>query len=154
MHIPTLYLDTSVIGGFFDDEWQEPTRELWRQMELGFFGFVTSAVTSRELEGGARPPIVELFERTFRPEMILDINDEIKELARAYLRAGILTEKYADDALHVAACVVWRADFLVSWNFTHLVNVRRRDAFNGINLLQGYPPVRIVTPKELLYEDR
>ncbi len=35
MRIPTLYLDTSVLGGYFDDEWKQPTQELWRQMENG-----------------------------------------------------------------------------------------------------------------------
>jgi hypothetical protein len=30
---PTLYLDTSVLGGYFDDEFKEATQELWRQME-------------------------------------------------------------------------------------------------------------------------
>ena len=32
-----LYLDTSVIGGYFDDEFEEATRELWRQKEAGRF---------------------------------------------------------------------------------------------------------------------
>jgi len=155
MHIPTLYLDTSVIGGFYDEDWQrEPTQELWRQMELGCFNFVTSVVTPRELYRGARQPILDLFERTFRPEMILDADDEVRKLARAYLRHGILTEKYLDDATHVAVCTVAQIKYLVSWNFKHLVNEQRRDAFNGINLLQGYRPVRIVSPRELIYEDR
>ncbi len=28
MHVPTLYLDTSTIGGYFDDEWKDATQEL------------------------------------------------------------------------------------------------------------------------------
>lgn len=35
MPATTLYLDTSVLGGYFDEEWQAATRELWRQMEAG-----------------------------------------------------------------------------------------------------------------------
>ena len=49
MPIPSLYLDTSVIGGYFDDEWQEATRELWRQMEAGQWRFFTSTVTAQEI---------------------------------------------------------------------------------------------------------
>ena len=41
----SLYLDTSVLGGYFDDEWQDATRELWQQMEAGKFRFLTSSVT-------------------------------------------------------------------------------------------------------------
>ena len=46
---PTLHLDTSVLGGHFDDECKEPTRELWRQMEAGQRCFQGSAITLDEL---------------------------------------------------------------------------------------------------------
>jgi hypothetical protein len=46
---------------------------------------------------------------------------------------------------------VHRVNHLVSWNYRHLVNVRREAGFNAVNLLQGYPPVSIVNPKELIY---
>ena len=49
---------------------------------------------------------------------------------------------YEDDAYHVAVCTVARIEYLVSWNFEHLANVRREAGFNAVNLLQGYPPVR------------
>jgi len=37
MEIFTLYLDTSIIGGCFDDEWKEATLELFRQASLGLY---------------------------------------------------------------------------------------------------------------------
>ena len=42
-------------------------------------------------------------------------------------------------------------DFLVSWNFKHMVNVRREAEFNSVNLLHAYLPVRIVSLLELIY---
>jgi len=151
MHIPTLYLDTSVVGGYFDDEWKDATKELWRQMEQGLFRFTTSVIMSQELIK-APESVQDLFARTFAsPEMILDVTDEMDDLAAAYIQKAVLPPKYTDDARHVAVCVVSRADYLVSWNFKHLVNVNRSDAFNAVNLLQGYQPVRIVNPLELIY---
>ena len=50
MPVPILYLDTSVIGGYFDDEWKDATQELWRQMEAGRFRFLSSDVTTQEIE--------------------------------------------------------------------------------------------------------
>jgi hypothetical protein len=41
----------------------------------------------------------------------------------------------------------------VSWNFKHLVNVRREEAFNAVNLLRGWPLVRIVSPKEIIHAE-
>jgi len=73
------------------------------------------------------------------------------ELADECLAQGIVTAKYEDDARHVAVCTVSRIDFLVSWNFKHLVNVQREAGFNSVNLLHGYPPVRIMNPLELIF---
>lgn len=58
---------------------------------------------------------------------------------------------YEDDAFHVAVCTVARLDYLVSWNFKDLANARRDSGFNAVNLLQGYPPVRIVAPTFLIH---
>ncbi len=147
-----LYLDTSVIGGYFDDEFEEATRELWRQKEAGRFRFTTSAVTRQEIEE-APADVRELMEETFPAADLLPLTVEAIELARAYLDAAVVPETYADDARHVAIAVVHELHLLVSWNFRHMVNVRRSDAFNAVNLLQGYPPIRIVSPLELIYDD-
>lgn len=138
MRLPTLYLDTSILGGYFDDEWKQPTRELWRQMESGLWRFVTSLVAAEELiEAPER--VRELFNSTFEAADVLNITEEIDHLAATYVAQGVVTPKYEDDARHVAACTVNRIDFLVSWNFRHMVNVQRETAFNGVNLLNGYP---------------
>jgi predicted nucleic acid-binding protein len=150
--IPILYLDTSVIGGYFDDEFKEATRELWRQMEAGKYRFVTSTVTADEL---AEAPIHvrDLWAGTFTPEMVLDVTDDMDQLAAAYMAQAILTPKYTDDARHVAACTVAQSDYLVSWNFKHLVNADRKKGFNAVNLLQGYSSISIINPLELIYDD-
>jgi len=64
---PVLYLDTSVIGGYFDNAFMEATRELWRQMEAGKYHFVTSTITADEL-AEAPANVRNLWADTFRPE--------------------------------------------------------------------------------------
>ena len=151
MKVPTLYLDTSVIGGYHDAEWMQDTRELWRQRETGWWRFIASGLVAEEVMD-APPEVRQLFEDTFdRATDLLAITDEIEELALAYLDARVVSVKFEDDARHVAICTVHRVNHLVSWNFKHLVNVRREAGFNAVNLLQGYPPVSIVNPKELIY---
>ena len=125
MKVPTLYLDTSILGGYFDDEFQEVTQELWRQWELGLFHFLTSSVVRAELQG-APDDVRSLFRDTFRDASeLIEFTDEMFELSRVYLTQAIVTPNYAVDARHVAVCSVQRLDFLVSWNFKHLVNVSR-----------------------------
>lgn len=152
MKIPVLYLDTSVIGGYFDEEFKDSTRALWRQMKAGKYRFATSLVTAEEL-AKAPAKIRELWADTFTPEMVLDVTDEMEKLAAAYMKQVVLPPKYSDDARHVAACTVAGIDYLVSWNFKHLVNVDRQKGFNAVNLLQGYSAISIVNPLELIYGD-
>ena len=150
MRIQSLYLDTPVIGGYHDTEWMADTRELWRQARAGQWRLVTSIVTEAELKN-APTNVRETFASTFDAGNILDTSPGIEELAQAYLAAGVVPIKFADDALHVAMATVHAVRLVVSWNFKHLVNVRREDGFNAVNLLHGWPSVRIVSPKEIIY---
>lgn len=151
MHIPTLYLDSSVIGGYFDEQFKEATQELWKQAENGLYKFRVSILVADEMENAPKQ-VQELFQKTFAEEdSLFNFDQEMDNLAKLYLRQGVVTQKYAEDAGHVAACTVARIDYLVSWNFKHLVNVRREAGFNAVNLLQGHPSVRILSPLELIY---
>lgn len=147
-----LYLDTSVLGGYFDEEWQAPTRELWRQMEDAKFRFLTSTVTVVELTE-APERVRKLFSETFPSENILEVTALSEDLASAYMSRQVLTPKYTDDARHVAICSLAKVEYLVSWNFRHLVNVEREKGFNAVNRLRGHQPIRIVNPLELIYGD-
>jgi predicted nucleic acid-binding protein len=149
---PILYLDTSVIGGYFDDEFKEATRELWRQMEAGKYRFVTSPLVGQEA-ADAPEEVRHLLTSTFTQDDLLPLSLEAQELAAAYMAQKVVPAKYEDDALHVAIAVVGGIQVIVSWNFKHLVNFQREAGFNGVNLLQGYPSVRILSPLELIYDD-
>ena len=149
--VPILYLDTSVVGGYYDDEWKDATRELWAQRDAGHWRFATSVITFDEITQ-APAEVSGLFQRTFTdPADMLMVTDEMEDLAAEYLAAKVVSPKFTDDARHVAVVSVLRLPHLVSWNFKHLVNVQREAGFNAVNLLQGYPPVRIVTPLQLIY---
>jgi hypothetical protein len=41
-------------------------------------------------------------------------------------------------------------DFLVSYNYEHIVKIKTIDKVTGVNLLLGYPTPRIVIPEEVL----
>lgn len=154
MKIPTLYLDTSVIGGCFDEEFKAATRELFKQADLGLYQLYASVVTEAEIQA-APNNVKKLFATTFgEAAQILPLTAEAETLARAYLSAKVVSPNYADDARHVAIATVEQVSLIVSWNFKHLANYQRETGFNGVNLLQGYRPVRILTPLELIYGDQ
>ena len=147
----TLYLDNSVIGGYFDSEFENATRRLWTLAEDGQFRFVVSVVTQQEAVL-APPDVVQLFARTFPDDsLLLSLTDRAEQLAQAYLAAGILTAKFIDDARHVAIATTHGIGIIVSWNFKHLANYQRESRFNRVNSVYGYPAVRIISPSELVY---
>jgi predicted nucleic acid-binding protein len=152
MHALGLYLDTSVIGGYYDTEFMGDTRALWRLREAGRFRFITSQLVFQEI-AGAPERVRELMRTTFEPGDVLERTAEVEELAQAYLTQKVVPPDYDDDARHVAICAVARIGYLVSWNFKHLANVRRESGFNAVNLLQGYPSLRIVAPTFLIHGD-
>jgi len=80
-----------------------------------------------------------------RPEVIL--------LRDAYLDAGIVGEQFADDATHVAAATVARADAIASWNFRHIVRLDKMRLYNQVNLQNGFGLLSIVTPLEVRFDD-
>jgi hypothetical protein len=83
-----------------------------------------------------------------------DIEPDALELQHAYIAEGILTEKWYDDALHVALATVAECDVIVSWNFKHIVNFRKIPLFNAVNVLKGYRQIAIHSPLEVInYEE-
>jgi predicted nucleic acid-binding protein len=150
MHEFSLYLDTSVIGGYFDPEFMADTVSLWRLKEAGLFRFISSQLVIDEI-ASAPERVRDLMRRSFAPKDVLEVSVEMQDLAAAYLAQKVVPVRFADDAQHVAVCSVARIDYLVSWNFKHLVNARRESGFNAVNLLHGFPSVHIVAPTFLIH---
>jgi predicted nucleic acid-binding protein len=153
MPAQTLYLDTSVIGGYHDAEFMADTRALWRLMERGAYRFYTSRVAMNELRG-APLAVRELAARAFSdPARILDVSADAFALAQAYLAAGVVPAKFGDDAVHVAVATCQGIGVIVSWNFKHLASFHRNERFNAVNLLHRRPNIRILPPSVLLNPD-
>ena len=85
---------------------------------------------------------------------IVEISNEAKALAKAYVVAGALGQASTADATHVAIATVVSADLIVSWNFKHIVNFDRIKKFNGVNSLQGYTAIDIRSLMEVAYGEQ
>lgn len=149
-----IYVDTSVFGGCFDEEFREDSRALFDVAQEGKAMLLISDVLLDELRGAPEEVFslienlpVACFERITQ-------NTECGSLANLYMSAGVVGQGAAADALHVAVATVWQSDVIVSWNFKHLVNLEKVRGFNAVNLKEGYPSIDIRSPREvLLYEE-
>ena len=83
------------------------------------------------------------------PIAVMPLPAGCSSLADEYIKAGIIPGRYKNDALHAAVAVWHDLDVIVSWNMTHLVNVRKVEQINAVNRRLGYPVIRIHTPEEV-----
>ena len=148
-----IYTDTSVLGGCEDEEFAEHSIRLMESFVRGDRVLVLSPLTVQELTtapAAVRRRLASVPEAHIEA---LQLDAEARELAEAYLAAGVLTSKMRADAQHIAIATVGRVDVLVSWNFKHIVNLRRIHGYNSVNLRQGYPMIEIRTPREVLQDE-
>jgi predicted nucleic acid-binding protein len=149
-----VYIDTSVFGGYFDDEFSAHTIPLFNRLKNNEFTLLFSTVTQDELENA--PEKVKNFVKNIRVinTEFLDLTDEAVSLATEYISEKVVGQTSFADCLHIALATISRADFLISWNFKHIVNVQRIRGYNSINIKNGYKQLEIRSPREFEnYED-
>jgi len=149
-----IYVDTSVIGGCCDPEFEIWSRGILLDFQGGIFSLLLSSLTDAEIRDA--PDEVKDIYGEFRecPHEFIELNLEAIELADAYLSHNILSENYPADARHIAMATVAGADVLVSWNFRHVVNFAKIQRFNAVNLEMGYKPIAIYSPREVTAHGR
>lgn len=148
-----VYADTSVFGGAFDEEFQEPTQKFFDQVKRGEFALVTSALVQDEI-ALAPAEVRHFFDEMLKFSDVAEVSGHALDLRDAYLHSRIVSPKYSDDALHVAVATVSGCALIVSWNFRHIVHFRKIPLYNAINAIHGYPQITIFSPLEVIrYED-
>lgn len=149
----SVYADTSVFGGIYDDDFQDESKEFFEEVKRGRFTLITSAVVRAEIES-APEKVKNYFNDMLEFSEIVDVSKEALQLRDAYLKAGIVTPKYSNDALHVALASVSTCSLIVSWNFKHIVHFEKIPLYNAVNILNGYSEIKIFSPLEVIkYEE-
>ena len=148
-----IYIDTSILGGLFDTEEPKRVNTAERLLQLisdGVYEGFVSLLTIEEILNAPekiRDKLkVKISETGLR---VLEETEESINLANAYLQDKAIPEKYRDDARHIAMGVFHELDYIVSWNYKHMVNIAVRRLVNSTNLRMGYNPIEIISPEEV-----
>jgi predicted nucleic acid-binding protein len=148
----SLYLETSVVGAYLDNG--EPFRRdltiRWWEHELSEYQAFSSLLVKREIERVAEPHRTGYL-KLIEPLPTLRMAEEVAILADGYLSRGIFHRKFLGDAMHVAFASFYKIDYLVTWNFGHLANVRRQARIRLFNTAAGFFVPMIVTPEFLVH---
>jgi predicted nucleic acid-binding protein len=149
----SIYLETSVVGAYLDNG--EPFRRdltiRWWEHEMSEYRAVISPLVTRELERIPEPHRTGYL-KLVEPLEQVDLTDNATILAEGYISRGIFHRKYIGDAMHVAVASFHKIDYLVTWNFGHLANVRRQARIRLFNTAAGFFVPMIVTPEFLVSE--
>jgi hypothetical protein len=146
--IMSLFLDTSVIGGYYDDVFMQDTRLLFQNINDGkYIAFVSSYII-KELEPAPEKVRNILKELDCK---LIQVIPEYEALADEYIKENVVGETNREDCVHIATATINNIDILVSWNFKHIVNVQRIKGYNSVNIKNGYKPLDIRNPKEVIF---
>jgi len=149
-----IYIDTSIVGGFFDEEFKIPTRKLFERLEKGEIVFVVSDLLELELIGAPEKVRELLYKYSNDNFERIELTEESVKLADVYIKEKVVGQTSLEDCRHIALATINRVDVLASWNFKHIVNLERIKGYNSINYRLGYQMLEIRSPKDLInYED-
>lgn len=108
----TLYLETSVVGAYLDND--DPFRRdltlRWWEYDMGEYQAFVSPLVYHELEQLAEP-YRSAYLNLIRPLPQLPLRDEATMLAAGYVGGGIFHRRFLADAFHVALASVHNIDF-------------------------------------------
>jgi predicted nucleic acid-binding protein len=80
---------------------------------------------------------------------VLPIHSDALLFAKRLMEEGLIPISEPEDASHIAQATLTQTDYLLSWNFAHLVNPQMKvRLFNAIDHW-GYPPPFLITPEEM-----
>ena len=148
-----IYIDTSVIGGYFDEEFKESTQKLFERLEKREIVFVISDLLELELIDAPKHVQELLYNFSSDKFERVSLSEEIILLADTYISAGVVGKTSLEDCRHIALATINKVDVLASWNFKHIVNLDRIKGYNSVNLRLGYPMIEIRSPKDLIHYD-
>ena len=151
--IKSAYLDTSVFGGYFDEEFSENTIPFFERIINENITVIVSELLEDELSG-ALDFVRRLFEEVLNGNsQYVNVTEEVERLADTYINEKVIGQTSYADCTHIALATINKADILASWNFKHIVNIDRIRGYNSVNLKLGYPILEIRTPKEIFKYD-
>jgi len=145
-----IYIDTSVIGGCYDEEFSEISNKLFYEFKKGIKIAVISDLTLLELKNAPVRVRNKLEEIPDNYKINILFTSEAEQLARRYIAEKVITINNLTDARHIALATINNIDILASWNFKHIINMTRIHGYNAINLKEGYHLLEIRAPRDIL----
>lgn len=145
-----IYIDTSVVGGYFDEEFKEATIKLFERLENNEVIFVVSDLLDLELLHAPAQVREHLLKYAADKFERVGLTEEAVKLADTYIAEKVVGKTSLEDCRHIALATINKVDVLASWNFKHIVNLDRIKGYNSVNLRSGFSMIEIRSPRDLI----
>ena len=145
-----IYIDTSVVGGYFDEEFKEATFKLFERLDNNEVIFVVSDLLDLELINAPQQVKEHLLKYSADKFQRVELAEEAVKLADTYIEEKVVGKTSLEDCRPIALATIHKVDVLASWNFKHIVNLDRIKGYNSVNLRLGYSMIEIRSPKDLV----
>lgn len=147
-----IYVESSVFGQYSNLADKQTAEELFKRFRTGRYRVVISELVESELKRAAKS-VKKLFNEmnNLKETEYLTITTEATDLQQAYLNAGVVGKNSANDALHVALATIAGCNLLTSFDRSHIVKSGKIWYFNQVNEQEGYTPINILFPAQVLY---
>ena len=134
------------------DAMREWTRQWWDH-ERRNYDLFTSVPVLEELERGRQPCRRQALEM-LAGIPVLPLNRDIEGAADVYVESTVMPSDPRGDALHLALASYHRCHFLLTWNCAHLANANKFEHIRHVNMMLGLFVPSLVTPVQLLREEK
>ncbi|MCL1948069.1 MAG: PIN domain protein [Chitinivibrionia bacterium] len=150
--IKSLFLDTSVFGGYYDEIFMRETRLLFDKIKAGKYNVFISDLVEKELKKAPENVKNLLNEINYN---LIDVTTECENLADEYIKEKVVGKTSRDDCIHIATATIFKIDYLISWNYKHILRAEKTEGYNSVNLKNGYKHLDIHSPREMeVYDDK
>lgn len=143
------YLTARPAGNALKSEHQLLTKAWWRHRSE-WDCFVTTVVMEEISRGDPDAALKRREKAVLLPE--LPRASDARALAVLLVERKLVPESSITDALHLALAAFYQADYLLTWNQTHLDNLDLRFRIEELIRGWGLIPAKVITPERLLEE--
>ena len=154
MRIPKIYMETSIFNFYFADDAPDKcadVKSLFEEIRQGRYEPYTSDYVIEEIMKCEEPKQSKMKNLLDEFGVIaLPYSSDAEDLADAYVSEGIVPAKYRADGLHIAVTSVSGLDFIVSFNFKHIVKRKTIEMSEIVNYRHGYKRIGIYSPTEVI----
>lgn len=129
---------------------QQATQQLWTEYADNFEFMISDIVLNEVSRGDVIAAQQRL--KVLADLPVLDMPLEAVTLVENLIDAGAIPEDSRPDAQHIAIATVNSIEYLISWNYRHIVNGAKRSLINEICHAAGFQPTTLCTPIDLIEE--